>query len=85
MGIINKMIQHHFAEVVNPNGICFEPDFVSVRCVFKVLANVTVIALLLCSLPEFDVLYLLEPPYMTTPSSLSSVFRKTSIQKVFNP
>jgi hypothetical protein len=57
MGIIHKMIQHTFAEVVNPNGICFEPDFVSVRGVFKVLVNVTVIALVLCSLPEFDILY----------------------------
>ena len=57
MGIIRKMIQHHFAEVMNPNGICFEPDFVSVRGVFKVLVNVTVIALVPCSLPELDVLY----------------------------
>jgi len=51
------MIEHRFAEVVNPNGICFEPDFVSVRGAFKVLVNVTVIALVLCSLPEFVVLY----------------------------
>ena len=57
MGIIHKMIEHRFAEVVNPNGICFEPDFVSVRGAFKVLVNVTVIALVLCSLPEFVVLY----------------------------
>jgi hypothetical protein len=57
MGIIHKMKQHHFPEVVNPNGICFEPDFVSVRGVFKVLVNVTVIALVLRSLQEFVVLY----------------------------
>jgi hypothetical protein len=57
MGVILRMIQHHFVEVVNPNGICFEPDFVSVRGVFKVLVNVTMIAVVLCSLPEFDVLY----------------------------
>jgi hypothetical protein len=44
MGIIHQIMQHHFAEVLNPNGICFEPDFVSVKCVFKVLVNVTVIA-----------------------------------------
>jgi len=67
MGTIHSTI-HHFAEVVNPNGICLatlltEPNFVSVRGVFKVLVNVTVIALVLCSLPEFDILYLLNPPY----------------------
>jgi hypothetical protein len=37
VGIIHQIMQHHFAEVQNPNGICFEPDFVSVRGVFKVL------------------------------------------------
>jgi hypothetical protein len=57
LGIIHKMLQHTFAEVVNPNGICFEPDLVSDRGVFKVLVNVTVIDLVLCSLQEFDVLY----------------------------
>jgi hypothetical protein len=77
-------MQHHFAEVLNPNGICFKPDFVSVRGVFKMLVFVTVIALILCSLPEFDVLYLLDTPYKTTPSSLPSVFSKIHIQRVFN-
>jgi hypothetical protein len=57
MGIIHQIMQHHFAEVVNPNGICFETGFVSVRGVFKVLVNMTVTALVLCSLPELDVLY----------------------------
>jgi len=83
------MVQHHFAEVMNPNGIYLatlltESDFVRVRGVFKVLVNVTVIALVLCSLPEFDILYLLDLPYETTPSLLPSVFRKIYIQKVFN-
>jgi len=48
-----------------------------------VLVNVTLIALVLCSLPDFDVLYLLDPPYKTTPS-FPSVFRKINIQKVGN-
>jgi hypothetical protein len=34
MGFIHQMIQHHFAEALNPNGICLatlltESDFVS--------------------------------------------------------
>jgi 16S rRNA G966 N2-methylase RsmD len=82
MGIIHQIMQHHFAELLNPNGICFEPDFMSVKGVFKVLVNVTLIDLVLCSLPDFDVLYLLDPPYKTTPSSFPSVFRKINIQKV---
>jgi len=82
--IIYQIMQNHFAEVLNPNGICFEQDFVSVKGVFKVLVNVTVIALVLCSLPEFDVLYLLDPPHERTPSSFASVFRKIHIQKLFN-
>jgi len=83
MGIIHQIMQHHFAEVLNPNGICFEPDFVAVKGVFKLLVNVTVIALVLCSLPEFDVLYLPDPPYGRTPS-FPSGSRKIHKQKIFH-
>jgi hypothetical protein len=42
MRFFHEIMQHHFAEMQNPNGMCFETDFSSVRGVLKVLVDVTV-------------------------------------------